>query len=111
MLELLSITDAAVKALNKSVRSTSSAGSHESKKSLHSDPGADPLVQSINSDRSVKSSQTSHSVKSVQSDHSKKSGHSLRSLDSARSGHSQEENVSSRASKVCINPLPQNPQF
>lgn len=48
MLELLTITDAAVKALNKSTHSTSS---HGSKKSQHSDP----LALSVGSDQSAHS--------------------------------------------------------
>ena len=65
MLELLTITDAAVKALNKSTQSGSSQGSKKSQRS-------DILGQSVRSDHSERSNVSSH----ISSDRSGKSVHS-----------------------------------
>ncbi|XP_053401553.1 protein TALPID3-like isoform X2 [Mercenaria mercenaria] len=84
MLELLTITDAAVKALNKSSHSASSQGS---KKSHHSDQ----LGQSIHSDRSERSTRSGQ----IGTDRSENSAHgqlnSDRSVRSAHSGHLQSD--------------------
>lgn len=107
MLELLTITDAAVKALNKSTHSASSQGSKKSQHSdklghwVHSD-GSEKYGQ-LNSDRSAKSShsggfESDHSDRSRHLDsdwsaksatsHSVRSHQSKQSLQSDRSQHS-----------------------